>query len=63
MHTAQRNKKEIGDKMIGDFERLSIQLYSAGMKTYLLYCVVGDHETFYAHALHFYFVQILKRTY
>ena len=48
--------------MIGEFEKLSIQMYSAGMKTYLLAQILGDHETFYVYALCFYFVQILKRT-
>ena len=63
MFTSQSNKQEIGEKMIGEFEKLSMQLYSAGMKTYLSDRVLGDRETFYAHALCFYFVQILKRTY
>ena len=49
--------------MISEFESLSEQLYKAGMKTYLSNRVEGDHETFYAHALRFYFPEILKKTY
>ena len=33
------------------------------MQTYLTDLVSGDHDNFYAHALRWYFPQILKRTY
>ena len=59
----ETEKKVIGRRMIAEFKRLSVELYSAGMKTFFTDRVWGDHETFYAHALCFYVVTILKRTY
>ena len=59
----ETDKQTIGLQMISEFESLSEQLYKAGMKTYLSDRVEGDHETFYAHALRFYFPDILKKTY
>ena len=61
--TAQTNRKDIGSRMIAEFEQLSFELYNAGMKDFLSDRVLGDHETFYSHALAHYFVIILKRTY
>ena len=59
----ETDKQTIGLQMISEFESLSEQLYKAGMKTYLSDRVEGDHETFYAHALRFYFPDILKKNY
>ena len=56
------NRKEIGHRMILEFERLCDELYKKGMQTFLTCLAPGDHETFYAHALRWYFPQILKRT-
>ena len=60
---AQSGKQAIGEKMIETFDSLTTQLYNAGIKTFLSDRVHGDRETFYAHAVKFYFPQILKRTY
>ena len=56
-------RNQIASRMIHEFERLSNELYRAGMNTYLSDLVMGDHETFYAHAMKNYFVAILKITY
>ena len=48
--------------MIETFDSITTQLYNSSMKTFLFTCVHGDQETFYAHAVRFYFPQILKRT-
>ena len=61
--TVQTERKIIASQMIAEFKRVSFELYNAGMKTFLSNRVVGDHETFYSHALVPYFVPILKRTY
>ena len=37
--------------MIEDFEKLSKNLYDAGMKTFLTNLVPGDNDTLYAHAM------------
>ena len=49
--------------MIQEFVRLTKVLYNCRMKTFLTDRVPGDHETFYAHAVRWYFPQLLKRTY
>ena len=60
----RRNKKqEIGERIIQEFVRLTKVLYNCRMKTFLTDHVPGDHETFYAHAVRWYFPQLLKRTY
>jgi len=46
---------EVGEKMIATFESLSKELYKAGMSTFLTDRVPGDHETFYSHALRWYY--------
>ena len=61
--SAQSEKQAIGEKMIETYNCLAKQLYSYGMKTFLSDRVHGDRETFYAHAVRFYFPQILKKTY
>ena len=61
--TANTERKCIGEKMLKEFERLVTVLYDLGMKTFLTDVVLGDHETFYAHAMRWYFVALLKRTY
>ena len=53
----------IGLKMLWEFEHLCNQLYSVRMETYLTDRVLGDHETFYTHALRWHFPEIAKRTY
>ena len=63
MFNAQSDKNIIGEKMIAKFDELTKQLYQSGLKTFLSDRVHGDRETFYAHALRFYFPVILKRTY
>ena len=59
----ETNKKTIGLQMNSKFESLSDQLYKTGMKKLLCNGVEGDSETLSAHALWFYFSDILKRTY
>ena len=61
--TKDTDRESIGERMIAEFEQLTSKLYSAGMLTFLTDRVPGDHETFYAHVVKWYFPQILKRTY
>ena len=61
--TCETPKDQIGNRMITEFEYLSNKLYIAGMKTYLTERIQGDSETFYAHALRWYFPAILRQTY
>ena len=55
--------KVIGQRMIYEYEKECCKLYNAGVKTFLSVLVPGDHKTFYAHAVKWYFPQILRQTY
>ena len=57
------DRKVIGQRMIDEYEKECSRLYNTGMKTFLTDLVMGDHETFYAHAVKWYFPQILRQTY
>lgn len=61
--TQNDNRKNIGEKMILEFEYLADKLYRKGLETFLTDRVPGDHETFYAHAMRWYYPSILKKTY
>ena len=63
LFTQETPKAQIGNRMIVKFEYLSNKLYTAGMKTYLTERIQGDSETFYVHALCWYFPAILRQTY
>ena len=63
LFSEETEKIYIGEKMIEEFQRLTSHLYDCGMKTFLTDRVPGDHETFYAHAVRWYFPKLLKRTY
>ena len=53
------DRRVIGQRMIDEYEKECSRLYNAGM-IFLTDLVPGDHETFYAHAVKWYFPQILQ---
>ena len=59
----ETDRKLIGKKMLDEFEKITSELYHAGMLTFLTDRILGDHETFYAHAVRWYFPAIARRTY
>ena len=61
--TGNNDRKEIGNRMIVDFDHFCNELYKKGMQTFLNGLGPGDHETLHTHVLNCYFYQILKRIY
>ena len=56
-------KQEIADAFITKYKKLSEDFYLFGMKSFMTDLCVGDRETFYMHALRWYFPRIMQETY